>query len=147
MRIILKEDVESLGNIGDIVEVADGYGRNYLVPRGLAEEATTRSMKIFEHKKRLISHKINRVKKDAEKISQQIEHVSCTVRCQAGEGDKIFGSVTTMDIEKSLKAEGLEIDRKRIILDEPIKSLGVYTVPVKVHPEVTAKLKVWVVKE
>ena len=145
--MILKEDIEPLGKMGDIVEVARGFGRNYLLPQGKAIEATSRSMKVLEHNKRLVAHQMSRVKKEAEKLSHQIERVSCTVPCQAGEGDKLFGAVTSKDIEKVLKAEGLDIDRKKILLEEPIKSLGVYSVPVKIHTDVTAKLKVWVVKE
>jgi large subunit ribosomal protein L9 len=146
MKVILMEDVPSLGETGDLVKVADGYGRNYLIPYGKAIQETTHNLKIFEHQAKQLKDKRDRIKRDAEKLSSKIESVSCTVAKPAGEEEKIFGSVTSMDIADSLKVEGIEIDRKKIILDDPIKTLGIYNVPIKLHPEVTAHLKVWVVK-
>lgn len=146
MKVILMEDVPSLGKMGDLVKVADGYGRNFLVPYGKAVKATTHNIKILEHQTKQLKDKINKIKRDAEKLAHRIEAVSCTVAKPAGDEEKIFGSVTSMDIEESLKVEGIEVDRKKIILDDPIKTLGIYTVPIKLHPEVTAHLKVWVVK-
>lgn len=146
MKVILMEDVPSLGKMGDLVKVSDGYGRNYLVPHGKAMKATTHNIKILEHQTTQLKNKVDKIKRDAEKLAKRIEAVSCTVTKSAGEEEKIFGSVTSMDIEESLKVEGIEVDRKKIILEEPIKSLGIYTVPIKLHPEVTAQLKVWVVK-
>jgi len=104
-------------------------------------------MKKVEHQKRQIREKLSKTKREAEKLAERIENVSCTVAKSAGEEDKLFGSVTSMDIEASLKLEGIEIDRKKIILPEPIKALGIYQIPIKLHPEVTAALKLWVVKE
>ena len=147
MKVILKEDVSNLGKIGDMVAVADGYGRNYLLPRGLAVEASTRNVKILEHQKKVIKAKIQKQKSGAELLANKLSSVSCTVAKKAGEEDKLFGSVTTKDIEEALKTEGFSIDRKQILLEEPIKRLGVYSVTIKIHPEVTTEVKVWVVKE
>lgn len=146
MKVILIEDVPSLGKLGDMVKVAGGYGRNFLIPCGKAIKATTYNMKVLGHQTTQLKNKIDKIKRDAEKLAKRIEAVSCTVAKSAGEEEKIFGSVTSMDIADSLKVEGLEVDRKKILLDEPIKTLGIYTVPIKLHPEVTAQLKVWVVK-
>ena len=146
MKVILLEEMPSLGKAGDAIKIADGYGRNYLIPQKKAIEATSKNMKVWECQKNLLKDKIGKVKKEAEKLAEKIEGISCTVSKQTGEEDKLFGSVTSMDIEDSLKEEGIEIDRKKIILDEPIKKLGIYTIPIKLHPEVIANLKVWVVK-
>jgi len=145
MKVILVEDMPSLGKMGDLVKVADGYGRNYLIPQGKAIKATTHNLKILEHQTKQLKNKTDKIKRDAEKLAKRIEAVSCTVAKPAAE-EKIFGSVTSMDIAEGLKVEGIEVDRRQINLDEPIKTLGIYTVPIKLHPEVTARLKVWVVK-
>src|SRR3989304_5063923 len=120
MQVILLEDVPSLGKIGDLVKVSDGYGRNYLIPQKKAVPATDKSIHALEHQKRQVEQRITKAKKDAERLAQKIEAV--------------------------LKEGGMAGDRKKILLEEPIKSLGMYTVPVKLHPEVTAHLKVWVVQ-
>ncbi|KAF0122027.1 MAG: large subunit ribosomal protein L9 [bacterium] len=146
MKVILLEEMPSLGKTGDAVKVAEGYGRNYLIPQKKAIEATSKNIKVWEHQKNLLKDKIGKVKKETEKLAEKIEGLSCTISKQTGEEDKLFGSVTSMDIEESLKGEGVEIDRKKILLDEPIKKLGVYTIPIKLHPEVIANLKLWVVK-
>jgi large subunit ribosomal protein L9 len=147
MKVILTQDIAGLGSIGDLITVKDGFGRNYLVPQGKALQATSQNMKTLEHQKRQIREKIDKAKREAERLAARIESVSCTVAKAVGEEDKLFGSVTGMDIEASLKLEGVEIDRKKINLLEPIKSLGIYNIPIKLHPEVTAVLKLWVVKE
>jgi large subunit ribosomal protein L9 len=147
MDIILIEDVESLGTAGELLKVKDGYARNYLIPTGKAMVATTQNVKMLEHQKQLVQAKLNKQKKEAELLAAKIEDISCTVAKPVGEEDKIFGAVTTADIHSGLASEGLNIDKKKILLDEPLKSLGIFTVPVKLHPEVTAQLKVWVVKE
>ena len=146
MKVILLEEIPSLGKAGDAVKVAEGYGRNYLIPQKKAIEATSKNIKVWEHQKNLLKDKIGKAKKETEKLAEKIEGLSCTISKQTGEEDKLFGSVTSMDIEESLKGEGIEIDRKKILLDEPIKKLGVYTIPIKLHPEVIANLKLWVVK-
>ncbi len=147
MKVILTQDVPGIGAIGDLISIKDGFGRNYLIPQRKAIQATSQNMIILEHEKRQIKDKLNKAKREAEKLAARIEAVSCTIAKAAGEEDKLFGSVTSMDIEASLKLEGIEIDRKKILLPEPIKALGIYTIPIKLHPEVTAKLKFWVVKE
>lgn len=147
MKVILTQDIAGLGNIGDLITVKDGFGRNYLVPQGKAIQATSQNIKKLEHQKRQIREKIEKTKREAQRLAARIESISCTVAKAVGEDDKLFGSVTSIDIESSLKLEGIEIDRKKINLPEPIKSLGIYNIPIKLHPEVTAILKLWVVKE
>jgi len=147
MKVILKEDVERLGKAGEMVEVSDGYARNFLIPQSKAIKATVENVKQLQHQKRVVSHKINKAKMEAENLAAKIESLSCTISMHAGEKDKLFGSVTSKDIVQSLREEGIEIDKKHIILEEPIKALGVYTVPIKLHPEVVANLKVWIVKK
>jgi large subunit ribosomal protein L9 len=147
MQVILLEDVPSLGKVGDMVKVSNGFGRNYLLPRKKAIVATERSVKILEHQKRLVQHRIGKARKDAELIAQEIGKLSCTFIKTVGESGKLFGAVTSMEIEDYLKENGIEVDRKKILLEEPIKNLGIFNVPIKLHPEVTAQLKVWVVEE
>jgi large subunit ribosomal protein L9 len=147
MQVILLENVPSLGKAGDLVKVSNGYGRNYLIPQKKAILATEKNLKVMEHQKRQIQQSLEKSKKDAEKLGQRIESLSCNFVKSVGESGKLFGSVTSMDIESYLKENGIEVDRKKISLDEPIKNLGMYTVPIKLNPEVTAHLKVWVVQE
>jgi large subunit ribosomal protein L9 len=147
MKVILTQDVPGVGAIGDLISIKDGFGRNHLIPQGKAIKATSQNIKVLEHEKRLVKDKLNKTTREAEKLAARIEAISCTVAKAAGEEDKLFGSVTSMDIESSLKQEGIEIDRRRILLPEPIKALGIYNIPIKLHPEVTANLKLWVVKE
>jgi large subunit ribosomal protein L9 len=147
MQVILLEDVPSLGKIGDQVKVADGYARNYLIPQKKGILATEKNMKVLAHQKRQVQHHVGRMKKDAETLAAQINDLSCTFSKSVGESGKLFGSVTSMEIETFLKEKGIEIDRKKIVLEEPIKNVGMFTVPIKLHPEVSAQLKVWVVQE
>ncbi len=142
MKVILKENIDTLGHIGDIVKVAPGYARNYLLPKGFAIEATTKNAKALEHAKRQMEYKRNKVLEQARGLAAKIEGIVLTLAHQAGEGDKLFGSVTNMELAEKLQAQGVEIDRKKIALAEPIKHLGEYTVAIKVHPEVSANLKV-----
>jgi large subunit ribosomal protein L9 len=109
--------------------------------------ATEKSLKALEHQKRLVQQRMGKTKKDAERLAQQIQALSCTFTKPVGESGKLFGSVTSMEIEEYLKENGINVDRKKIQLEEPIKNLGMFTVPIKLHPEVTAHLKVWVVQE
>jgi large subunit ribosomal protein L9 len=136
----------SLGKVGDVVQVSDGYGRNFLIPQRKALLATTQSLKKFDHQKQMLKQKTEKEKKEAEKLAKKLEAMSCTIAMAAGEGDKLFGAVTSIDIEASLKEEGVDIERKKILLEEPIKTLGIYTVPIKLQSGITASLKVWVVK-
>lgn len=147
MLVILLEDIPSLGKMGDQVKVSDGYARNYLIPQKKAMLATEKSLKAIEHQKRQVQKQMGKAKKDAERIAQEIESLSCTFAKSVGESGRLFGSVTSMEIEAYLKENGIEVDRKKIHLEEPIKNLGMYTIPIKLHPEITAQLKVWVVQE
>jgi large subunit ribosomal protein L9 len=146
MKVILKENIETLGHIGDIVKVAPGYARNYLLPRELAIEATTRNAKALEHAKRQMEYKKNKVLEQAKQFAAKIEGLAFVISHQAGEEGKLFGSVTNMEIAERLMAEGIEVDRKKIMLADPIKHVGEFTVGIKVHPEVTANLKVSVTR-
>ena len=145
MEIILTENVEGLGTIGDQVKVKPGYGRNYLVPRGLAVVANTRNVKELEHQKRQMERKMQKVTQAAELQKKKVESVTCVLALRAGEDGKLFGSVTTMEIGAKLADAGVEVDRKKIQLDEPIKALGEYEVPVKIDAGVVATIKVSVV--
>jgi large subunit ribosomal protein L9 len=146
MKLILKENVEHLGHIGDIVKVAPGYARNYLLPKGFAIEATEKNAKALDHAKRQLEYKKNRVLEAAKQLGAKIEGITLTLAHQAGADDRLFGAVTNMELAEQLKAQGIEIDRKRIVLDEPIKHVGDFTALIKIHPEVTATLKVAVTK-
>ncbi len=147
MKVILKDDVEKLGKCGEVVEVKDGYGRNYLFPRKLAIPATKGNLKsIQEIKKQKQIRDLKRKRKE-ERLKIQLEKISCTAEVMVGEEDKVFGSVTSQTIAELLKEKGFDIERHKIMLDAPIKALGVYTVPVKISGEVVASLKVWVVKK
>ena len=147
MKVILKKSVDKVGVIGDIVNVSEGYARNFLLPKGLAVFADDANVKSIEHHKKVIQSKIDQEKKHAEKIAEKLSAHSCNIAKKVGEGEKLFGSVTTADIEEALKRDGFEVSKKDITIPEPIKALGIYTVPVKVYPGVEAHLKIWVVQE
>jgi large subunit ribosomal protein L9 len=147
MKIILRKEHEKLGAAGAVVDVKDGYARNYLIPRGIAYPADAGSMRALEEEKRQQSRRDNRELKASEKLAHEIEKVSLTIKMKVGEDEKLFGSVTSQTIAEALKDKGLEIDKRIIELEEPIKALGIYTVDVKLHQNVTGKLKVWVVHE
>jgi large subunit ribosomal protein L9 len=145
MNIILTENVEGLGSIGDLVKVKPGYARNFLVPQGLAVEANPRNVKELEHQKRQMERKLQKVTQAAEVLKGQIEKVSCEFSLRASEEGKLFGSVTTQDIAAKLAEAGIEVDRKKIQLEEPIKTLGEHEVSVKLQAGITATVKVSVV--
>jgi len=147
MEIILRQDYEGLGNAGEIVKVKDGYARNFLIPRGVAYIANEANKKRHEADLKQLGMQQARDKKAAEELSEKLKNVSCTITVQVGEEDKLFGSVTSLNIAESLDAQGFNIDKRKILLEEPIKSLGIYSVPVKLHTEVEGTVKVWVVKE
>ena len=147
MKIILIEDVVKLGSMGNIVDVKNGYARNFLFPRNLAKPSTDANFKIIENiKKRKIAVGIKE-KKAAEELKEKLSLVSCTISVEAGDDDKLFGSVTTQDIADAFETEGFSLDKRKIVMEETIKKLGVYNVTVKLHPEVTGSVKVWVVKK
>ena len=147
MKVILKEDVKALGSMGDIVNVKDGYARNYLIPKKLAVPADERNLKEFLHHKRMIERKLNKVKIQAEELKKKIEEIELTIKQKVGKSGKLFGSITSLILERELEKIGLNIDRKKILLHEPIKTLGNFKIKVKLHPEVIAELKVNVVQE
>lgn len=147
MQIILKETIEKLGSVGDVVEVADGYARNFLLPKGLAELSTPGKVAMIEVLKEKQRVELEKTKAQVQIFSEKLAHTSCTIAVQAGEEDKLYGAVTTADIAKALAAEGVNIPKKKIVLEEPIKKLGIYNIEVKLAPEVTAAFKLWVVKE
>jgi len=147
MKVILKEDVKALGSIGDIVNVKDGYARNYLIPKKLAIPADEKNLKEFLHHKRMIERKLNKVKIQAEELKKKIEDIELTIKQKVGKSGKLFGSITSLVLEKELEKVGLNIDRKKILLQEPIKTLGNFKIKVKLHPEVIAELKVNVIQE
>jgi large subunit ribosomal protein L9 len=147
MKVILKNDVRNLGSYGDEVEVADGYGRNYLIPKGLALQATDQNKSVIEQKKKIILTRLEKDKTEAESIVNQLLAEEICFKRKAGESDKIFGSVTSHDIAEFLNAKGFNIDKKKILLDDPIKSLGSFTVSIKIHPDVPCTLSVKVDKE
>ena len=147
MEIILQEDVANLGVIGEVVKVRDGYGRNYLIPRGLAIEANRRNLRVLEHQKRLTTAKKEKDRQNAQGMSDRIAALSLTIQARAGEEDRLFGSVTNIDIEKALTVQGVTIDRRKIMLAEPIKQLGTYTVPVHLSSDVRGNITVNVVRE
>ncbi|MBM4135779.1 MAG: 50S ribosomal protein L9 [Nitrospira sp.] len=147
MKVILKEDVKNIGKMGDIVNVADGHARNYLVPKGLALEANMKNIKSLEHEKRIIQEKAKKLKNVAQDIAEKITTISLTMKAKAGDEGKLFGSITTKDIAEALKNEGIEVDKKKISLEEPIKRLGSYSVNVKIHPEISTQLTIQVIEE
>jgi large subunit ribosomal protein L9 len=147
MKLILLKDVEKLGRSGDIVAAKDGYARNYLFPKGLALLATDRNIKAAEADKKQKDEALEKEKQEAHRLSEIISRVSCTIAVEAGKDDKLFGSVTAIDIHEALEAEGVSVDKKKIELKEHINQIGIYQIPVKLHPEVVATLKLWVVKK
>jgi len=147
MKIILKENIPKLGKPGDLVNVKDGYARNYLLPKGFAQEATPINLKRLEEDKELKILTLNREKIKAEELALKLTGFSCTINAEATDEDKLYGSLTSDDIAVSLEAEGYNIEKKSILLESPIKKLGIYDVSIRLHPEVTTKIKVWVVKK
>lgn len=147
MKVILKEDVKNIGNIGQIIDVADGFARNYLVPKGLAVEANTKNIKSLEHEKRVIQEKARKIRMSAQDLAGRISNTAVIIKAKAGEEGKLFGSVTSMDIAEQLTNAGIDIDRKKISLDEPIRRIGSYTVNIRLHSDVSVQVNVQIVEE
>jgi large subunit ribosomal protein L9 len=145
MQVILREDIDKLGKIGDLVKVADGYGRNFLVPAKKAIEATPLNLNAMNHAKKMVSDRIRKIKKEATVEADRITGLSVTIKAKTGEEGKLFGSVTSKDIADAVKEQGVVIDKRKIVLDEPIKRLGDFTVSVKLHADVVAHIKVSVI--
>ena len=147
MKIILRENIDALGLEGDIVDVAKGYARNFLLPKGLAMEANDQNIKFLETQRKKIEIKKIKAKEEAEKARDRLSEVTITISQRAGEEDKLYGSVTSMDIATHLEKQGIAIDRRKIELDKPIKTLGEFDVPIRLYPEVIGSIKVVVVPE
>jgi large subunit ribosomal protein L9 len=147
MEVILKENIEGLGVPGDVLEVANGYARNYLLPMQLAVHATERNRRHLEHHKRVIDHQESKNIEQAREIAAQIAGVTCTLSRRAGENDRLFGSVTSVDVAEALRAEGFDLERRFFELAEPIRGLGVFMVPIKLHTDVHIELRVVVERE
>ncbi len=147
MKVVLTEDVKNVGAMGSVVNVSDGYARNFLIPKKFAVEANLKNVKALEHEKKKIEEKIKKVKGSAQALAERLSALTISLRAKTGEEGKLFGSVTTMDIAEALKKEGLDIDKKKIVLDEQIKKLGSYKAGVKVHSDITASLNINVIAE
>ncbi len=147
MKVILRETLANLGQAGDVVDVKPGYGRNYLIPQGKAVLATVGNIRRIEHEKRVALARQAKIKASASDLAARLAAIELTIARKVGEQDKLYGSVTSLDIAEALAAQNLEIDRRQIQLDEPIRTLGTFEVPVRLHAEVTQPLKVNVVAE
>lgn len=147
MDVILLESVEGLGDRGDRVHVARGYARNFLVPKKLALPATSAGARMFEEHERAARKRSEKDQRAAQKLAKQLEELAVTITAQVGEDEKLFGSVTTQDIAEAVREKGFEIDKRQVMLEEPLKVLGVYRVDVKLYQDVSATLKVWVAKQ
>ena len=147
MEVILKQDVVKLGKLGDLVKVKDGFAHNFLIPKGLAVPVTSSNLKRLEQEKQHKNVVQEKLKKEALQVKEKLDGLSLTIAALVQEDEKLYGSIASHDIAQALKDEGLEIDKNNILLSEPIKALGIYEVDVKLHPEVPAKVKVWIVKK
>ncbi|MBL7067635.1 MAG: 50S ribosomal protein L9 [Candidatus Marinimicrobia bacterium] len=146
MHIILLQDHEGLGSAGDQQDVKDGYARNYLIPKGIALKADKNSLKRFQEMARLKEMRKDRALKKSRELAEKLRSLSLTVPVQVGEEDRVFGAVTSLEIAQQLKEKGYEIDKRQIMLEEPIKSLGVFEILIKLHSEITTSVKLWVIK-
>jgi len=146
MKVILQDKVEHLGNTGDIVRVRDGYGRNFLLPRGLAVLADEGNVRNLEHQKRVVAARAAKMQKEAEELAAKISANPINIKMEAGEDNKLFGTVTNRDIADALERDGFTIDRKGVVIDEPIRQLGMRVVKIRLHPAVEANLTVYVTK-
>lgn len=147
MKVILLRDINTVGSAGEIVSVADGYARNFLIPKRQALLATDANVAQFESQRRQHEAAAERDRRGAEEMAEALEKASLTANVKVGEGERLFGSVTTQNIAELLKEQGHDVDRRRIQLEEPIRALGVYNIPIQLEHNVTATVKLWVVKE
>jgi len=147
MKIILIQDIDALGLEGETVNVANGYARNYLIPKGFALEASDKNIKLMESQRKKLDIRRIKARDNAEKIKEEMLDMVITVSQKVGEEDKLYGSVTSMDIAAQIEKMGISIDKRKIILDKPIRSLGEFDVPIKLHPEVTGSIKIVVTPE
>jgi large subunit ribosomal protein L9 len=147
MKVILKEDVRNIGTMGQIVDVADGYARNFLVPKGLAVDANVKNIRALEHAKKTIQEKAKKIRNQAQDLSDKIANMTIVIKAKSGEEGKLFGSVTSMDIAEQMKNQGIDIDKKKIVIEEPIKRLGTYSVSMKLHSDVATQVTLQVIAE
>ncbi len=147
MQVILKADVKNLGQVGAVINVKDGYARNFLIPKGLAIEANPKNIKSLEHEKRKIEDIVRKNKLSAENLLSRLNDLTLTIKAKAGEEEKLFGSITSMDIVEALKNHGFVIDKRKVLLEEPIKRLGDYSINIKIHQNIVAKVNIKVVAE
>ncbi len=147
MKVILRKDIDTLGKIGDVITVKDGYARNYLIPRNIAYVATDSSVKTLEEEKKQQARRTEKEKKSSEALAAELEKISVTIKMKVGEEDKLFGSVTSQMIADALKEKNVILDKRQIELEEPLKTLGIFDVNVKLAGGVAGKLKVWIVRE
>jgi large subunit ribosomal protein L9 len=146
MKVILSEDVKNLGLMGEVVNVSDGYARNFLFPKKFAVEANTKNLKEFEHNKKIITERAAKIKESFKSIADKLSSLTLTIKAKTGEDDKLFGSVTNMNVAEALAAAGHDIDKKKIVM-EPIKKLGEYSATIKLHTDLSAEVKINVVQE
>jgi large subunit ribosomal protein L9 len=147
MKVILRQDHDKLGKVGAVVEVKDGFARNFLIPKGIAYAANDGNMRALDEEKRQAERRAHKEEQTAAKTAAELEKISLTLKMKVGEDEKLFGSVTAQMIADELATKGVTLDKRTIELEEPIKALGIYTVNVKLHHNVTGKVKVWVVRE
>ncbi len=147
MKVILTENIDSMGQIGDLVNVAPGYARNYLLPQGLAMEATGKNVRELEHKKRLLAQKRENMLQEMRSLAEKLNAVTITLKRKVAEDEKLYGSVSTVDIDKALEEQGFELPKKAILMEQPIKQLGEFTVPVRVAAQITANVRLVIEKE
>lgn len=146
MKVILNSEVPNLGDAGDVVKVAPGYARNFLLPRGLATPANEGSLAVLEHQKRVAEAKRRRALAEAQELGVKVAATPITIRRETGADERLFGSVSNRDVSEALAKEGIQVDRKYVLLEEPLRSIGIFTVPVRLHKEVTVHVKVFVIK-
>ena len=147
MEVILSQDVDALGQLGQVVKVKDGYARNFLIPRKLACVATATNLKRIEQKEKSRKIQFEKDKKEAEELAEKLGKASCTVSVEVNDLDKLYGAISEIDIAKALEVEGFMVDKKTIVIETPIEELGIFEVGVHLHPEVTAKIRLWVTKK
>ncbi|MBU0683530.1 MAG: 50S ribosomal protein L9 [Candidatus Omnitrophota bacterium] len=147
MKVILLKDVDKVGAIGDELIVKDGYARNYLIPQKLGIESNAGAVRVLEQKKKERERREKKIKEECLAMAEKMKGLSCTVSMEAGENDKLFGAVTAEMIADVLFDEGIEVDKRKIVLEEPIKALGVYNVEIRLHPEVKSQVRIWIVKK
>lgn len=147
MEVILTEDIPKLGNAGDVVKVKDGYARNFLLPQKKALSSDSKNLKALEFQKKMIETKQERIRKTSEEVASKLENLEITIEKEAGTQDRLFGSVTNMEIASALKKEGIQVGKHLIVLESPIKTLGTFEIKLRLHPEISTCFKLWVVRK